>query len=106
VSKPEPDVKDQQQPEPEDDSLPEETPEEKVPPSKTDEKDDPSSNEHKTRQDPLRWFGILVQPALRAAQTSFTSAVEGPVIELATISKALKNQEIEIGKVRKAIRKM
>jgi hypothetical protein len=56
--------------------------------------------------DPLRWFGILVPPALRTAQSTFVSAVEGPIPQLATIVKDLRTQEIEIGRVKKQIKKM
>ncbi|KAH7079300.1 hypothetical protein BKA63DRAFT_563941 [Paraphoma chrysanthemicola] len=57
-------------------------------------------------RDPLRWFGILVPPALRSAQSTFTAAVEGPIPDLATIARDLRNQEIEIGRVRKQIKKL
>ena len=56
--------------------------------------------------DPLKWFGILVPPALRTAQSTFVYAVEGPIPQLATIAKDLRTQEIEIGRVRKQIKKM
>ncbi|KAL1797037.1 hypothetical protein ACET3X_005577 [Alternaria dauci] len=56
--------------------------------------------------DPLRWFGILVPPALRTAQSTFISAVEGPIPQLATILKDLRTQEIEIGRIRKQIKKI
>ncbi|KAJ4373841.1 hypothetical protein N0V83_002580 [Neocucurbitaria cava] len=56
--------------------------------------------------DPLRWFGILVPPALRTAQSAFISAVEGPIPQLATIARDLRSQEIEIGRVRKQIKKL
>jgi len=56
--------------------------------------------------DPLKWFGILVPPALRTAQSTFVCAVEGPIPQLATIAKDLRTQEIEIGRVRKQIKKM
>jgi hypothetical protein len=56
--------------------------------------------------DPLRWFGILVPPALRTAQTTFVGAVEGPIPQLATIARDMKTQEIEIGQVKKQIKKL
>jgi hypothetical protein len=55
--------------------------------------------------DPLRWFGILVPPALRSAQSSFISTVEGSVPHLASVAKELRIQEIEIGRVRKQIKR-
>ncbi|KAF2820045.1 hypothetical protein CC86DRAFT_124571 [Ophiobolus disseminans] len=69
------------------------------------EKDD-SSKTTKKSNDPLRWFGILVPPALRSAQHSFISVVEGPVPQLASIARDLRGQEIEIGRVRKQIKKL
>jgi hypothetical protein len=56
--------------------------------------------------DPLRWFGILVPPALRSTQSSFIAAIEGPIPQLANISRELRSQEIEIGRVRKQIKKL
>ncbi|KAH7405743.1 hypothetical protein DE146DRAFT_779065 [Phaeosphaeria sp. MPI-PUGE-AT-0046c] len=55
--------------------------------------------------DPMRWFGILVPPALRSAQSSFINAVEGSIPSLVTVARDLRNQEIEIGRVRKQIKK-
>lgn len=57
-------------------------------------------------KDPIRWFGILVPPALRSAQQTFISIVEGPIPQLATIARDLRSQEIEIGRVRKQIKKL
>lgn len=56
--------------------------------------------------DPLRWFGILVPSALRAAQSDFTGAVEGPVARLASVARDLRSQEMEIGRMRKQIKKL
>lgn len=56
--------------------------------------------------DPLRWFGILVPPALRSAQSNFITAVEGSIPQLANVARELRNQEIEIGRVRKQIKKL
>jgi hypothetical protein len=56
--------------------------------------------------DPLRWFGILVPPALRTAQSTFVGAVEGAIPQLATVVRDLRAQEIEIGRLRKQIKKM
>ena len=55
--------------------------------------------------DPIRWFGVLVPPALRSAQKSFVTAVEGPVIELFTLERDMRQHEIEIGRVRKQLKK-
>ncbi|RMZ72936.1 ATP synthase subunit D domain-containing [Pyrenophora seminiperda CCB06] len=73
---------------------------------------DPKQTEQENKKssekiaDPLKWFGILVPPALRTAQSTFVDAVEGPIPQLATIAKDLRMQEIEIGRVRKQIKKM
>jgi hypothetical protein len=56
--------------------------------------------------DPIRMFGILVPPALRAAQTSFTEALEGPVVRLAAVTGELRALEREIGRARKGVRKL
>jgi len=57
-------------------------------------------------RDPLKWFGILVPPALRSAQTSFVAAVEGPVPHILVLAKDLRRQEIEIGRLRKQIKRL
>ncbi|KAJ4286753.1 hypothetical protein N0V90_013005 [Kalmusia sp. IMI 367209] len=72
----------------------------------TGEKTDTSQSKIVQPTNPIRWFGVLVPPALRVAQTSFVSAVEGPVLELPTLVKGLKQQEIEIGRLRKQIKKL
>ena len=55
--------------------------------------------------DPLRWFGILVPPALRSAQTSFSSAVDNAIAEAVNAARAMRECEVEIRKLRKEIRK-
>jgi hypothetical protein len=63
-----------------------------------------SIDEPKPRQrDPLRWFGILVPPALRSAQSSFVSAAEDSVPSLATVMAEMRNVEGEVGRVRSKI---
>lgn len=57
-------------------------------------------------RDPLRWFGILVPSALRSAQSYFASAVEGPLCQIANLSKDLRQQEMEIGRLRKQLKKL
>lgn len=69
------------------------------------EKEDSSEGSVKP-PDPLRWFGILVPPALRTAQSTFIAATEGPIARLATVAMDLRNQEIEIGRMRKQIKKL
>lgn len=72
--------------------------------------EDPSAAEELPEEkppvrDPIRMFGILVPPALRSAQTSFTDAVEGPVVALARVGGELRALEREIGRVRKGVRR-
>jgi hypothetical protein len=86
----------------------EEKPERDAPETSEKKADSPASPETKKTpsNDPLRWFGVLVPPALRASQASFVSAVEGPVAELSNLLKELKQTEIEIGRMRKQIKKL
>lgn len=83
----------------------------KTKPAAGDSRKDTESTPEPTKDsskfvDPLRWFGILVPPALRTAQSTFTSAVEGPILQLATIARDLRTQEMEIGRMRKQIKKL
>ncbi|KAF2007507.1 hypothetical protein P154DRAFT_517204 [Amniculicola lignicola CBS 123094] len=75
-------------------------------PAKSSQEDDSPAEEKKKSTDPLRWFGILIPPPLRAAQASFVEAAEGPIPHLASLVKRLRRQEIEIGRVRKQIKKL
>ncbi|KAF2679445.1 hypothetical protein K458DRAFT_445794 [Lentithecium fluviatile CBS 122367] len=63
-------------------------------------------SERKMLADPIRWFGILVPPALRSAQASFVSAVVGPISQLSTLAMDLRKQEVDIGRLRKQIKKL
>lgn len=83
-------------------------PSEEVAPETTSDSDEPekASKETQKNTDPIRWFGILVPPALRSAQADFITAVEGPIPQLTNIARDLRNQEIEIGRIRKQIKKL
>ena len=59
-----------------------------------------------TSIDPLKWFGILIPPALRASQSSFKSAVVDVVPALASLSNQMGEIEIEVRRARKRLRKM
>ncbi|OJD37365.1 uncharacterized protein BKCO1_700050 [Diplodia corticola] len=76
---------------------------------KTENFDEAQEKEGASRKprvdDPIRWFGILVPPALRNAQGRFIQAVEGPVPKLVNVAAGMRELEIEIGRARKAIRK-
>ncbi|KAF2240409.1 hypothetical protein BU26DRAFT_535927 [Trematosphaeria pertusa] len=92
------------------DASPEDAPAESEaeasPPEEKVADDDETTKDRKTNADPLRWFGILVPPALRSAQASFIAGVEGPVPRLATLAKNLRVQEIEVGRLRKQINRL
>ena len=55
--------------------------------------------------DPLKWFGILVPPALRSSQGNFKEAVTDAIPALATVSREMKELEIEVRRTRKRLRK-
>ncbi|GAB7351840.1 hypothetical protein MBLNU459_g2400t1 [Dothideomycetes sp. NU459] len=74
-------------------------------PDNRNENSEQPSRRTKKSSDPLHWYGILVPPALRQAQASFVSLVEGPVAEAANSAQALRKGEVEIRKLRKDIRK-
>ncbi|EEH03551.1 conserved hypothetical protein [Histoplasma capsulatum G186AR] len=48
------------------------------------------------RSNPINWFGILVPPALRSAQQSFCTAVDGPIPLLATVITEMRGVERDI----------
>lgn len=53
--------------------------------------------------DPITWYGILVPPALRSAQKSFTEAVDDHVAELASVIVEMRAMENEVEKVRRQV---
>ena len=57
-----------------------------------------------TLSDPLRWFGILVPPALREAQIEFANGLEN-VLPLCNLNLEMEELEIEIRRVRKRLGK-
>lgn len=56
-------------------------------------------------QDPLKWFGILVPPTLRASQSSFKDAAADLIPALASVSKEMTEVELEVRRARKRLRK-
>jgi coiled-coil domain-containing protein 115 len=52
---------------------------------------------------PLHWYGVLVPPALRAAQASFTTAVEGQIGQLLNVQLAMAGLEVQIRRVREEV---
>ncbi|KAF2460264.1 hypothetical protein BDY21DRAFT_160257 [Lineolata rhizophorae] len=69
-------------------------PDEKLPPSPT-----------RLPPDPIRMFGILVPPALRAAQASFSAGVDESLGELASLTVQMRRLEGEIARSRKGIKR-
>ena len=63
------------------------------------------SKSKKVYTDPLLWFGTLVPPVLRTAQSEFKFAVMEQVTQLATITRKMEDVEIEIRRLRKWIGK-
>jgi vacuolar-type H+-ATPase subunit D/Vma8 len=68
--------------------------------------DGPQAEEEDKPPDPLRWFGILVPPALRTAQANFVNAVEGPLPQIVNTMSQLRQLEHEISRTRKLIKKL
>lgn len=56
-------------------------------------------------EDPLRWFGILVPQELRLAQASFTTGLLENVASAVNASRAMRDAEADIRKLRKEIRR-
>lgn len=69
----------------------------------------PSSKDTETgsklTRDPLKWFGILVSPTLRTSQSNFKDVVSDLVPALASVSKEMREVEIEVRRVRKRMKK-
>lgn len=55
--------------------------------------------------DPIKWFGILTPPALRASQNNFKEAVSC-VLSLATVASKMKQTEIEVRRTRKKLTRL
>jgi hypothetical protein len=83
-----------------------ETPEPEAKASENPEMSEKNKSTKTRGVDPLRWFGILVPPALRSAQSNFASAIDISVPRLTMVARELRDQEIEIGRVRKQIKKL
>jgi len=80
--------------------------------SKRDDSTPVEKNDASTRaeqavkpRDPVQWFGILVPRELRSAQASFVSAVDDPSFIAVNAARGMREVEVEIRKVRKAVRK-
>ncbi|KLJ07845.1 hypothetical protein EMPG_16674 [Blastomyces silverae] len=58
------------------------------------------SSANRQSSNPLNWFGILVPPALRNAQQSFCTALEGPITTLAGVITEMREVEREVEALR------
>ncbi|OAL32830.1 hypothetical protein AYO20_07787 [Fonsecaea nubica] len=54
-------------------------------------------------RDPLKWYGILIPPALRTCQTHFTAAVASTIPEILNITSTLRELEEEIWGLRRQL---
>lgn len=67
-------------------------------PPKTQSTD--SSRRPRKPVNPLHWYGVLVPPSLRAAQSSFACAVEDQIPRLLTLQAEMENLETQIRRLR------
>ncbi|OJD16874.1 hypothetical protein AJ78_02971 [Emergomyces pasteurianus Ep9510] len=63
-------------------------------PDKVKQSKKPSTNQKSSN--PINWFGILVPPALRSAQQSFCTALEGPIPALASVITEMREVERDV----------
>lgn len=79
-----------------------------VPASSTEESCEPANLEDgkQALQDPIKWFGLLVPPALRSSQASFRAAVGDGIPALVNVDNEMKEVEIEIRRTRKRLGKL
>ena len=59
-----------------------------------------SSRRSRKPVNPLHWYGVLVPPSLRAAQSSFAGAVEDQIPRLLTVQAEMENLEMQIRQLR------
>lgn len=62
--------------------------------------EDKKSIKRPDHRDPIRWFGILVPPALRTVQSEFASAVETDIPQLLTTLSKLSSLEFQVNRIR------
>ena len=79
-----------------------------VPASSTDKSREPENVEDgpQTVQDPIKWFGLFVPPALRSSQTHFKAAVGDNIPALVNVDNEMKEVEIKIRRTRKRLGKL
>lgn len=66
-----------------------------------DAKKQPAAAAPTATGDPIRWFGVLVPPALREAQSRAVEAVEDVIPRLASVQAEMAHVEIEVRRARK-----
>ena len=76
---------------------------EKVPDSNGESED--AEKHSSSSSDPLRWFGILLPPALRESQGSFRNVITGDIPSLASTAKEMRELEIRVRRARKKLKK-
>ncbi|KAM0718205.1 hypothetical protein Q7P37_006537 [Cladosporium fusiforme] len=89
-------------------------------PSKQTKQNEPKADSKPRNIDPLRWYGILVPPELKRAQTSFTGLLQSPdttsntneilagyspITDAINAARGLREIEVDIRKTRKAAKK-
>ena len=72
-------------------------------PSETPTPTPKSSTPLPLARNPLNWYGILVSPSLRQAQSYFTATVEGPIPTLLNILAQMAELETQIEDVRRVL---
>ena len=70
------------------------------------EVDRPDEHKKPGLQDPLRWFGILVPPSLRASQRAFSGAVHDALPGLAEVRHRMRTTERRVEELRKQVMAM
>lgn len=70
-------------------------------PTEVPESEPPAVVKSQSKRDPLRWFGLLSPPALRAAQAGSVRLVEDVVPKLVSVAAEMAAVEIEVGRARK-----
>lgn len=55
--------------------------------------------------DPIKWFGMMTPPALKASQASFIRVVGDSIPNLINLVSEIKTMEISIGRLQKSLKK-
>jgi hypothetical protein len=116
-SKSESEIKEEESKQQQQQPSPPGTPEPESKPKEDEEMKSDQAEEPKPTN-PLRWFGVLVPPELRRAQSAFTAALgdssaseesdetcKSPVADAVNAARGMRDIEAEIRKIRKAVKK-